>query len=107
MIRQLGLPTWFMSLSAADTKWIDLLKILGTLLDQKNYTTEEIEDMDWEEKNRLIRSDPVTCSRYFDNKVREFVSHVLKSSHDPLGKITDHFIRVELKGVNDNRFGID
>ena len=27
MIRQLSLPTWFMSLSAADTRWTDLLKI--------------------------------------------------------------------------------
>ena len=26
MIRQLSLPTWFMSLSAADTRWTDLLK---------------------------------------------------------------------------------
>ena len=28
MIRQLGLPTWFCSLSSADTKWIDLHQIL-------------------------------------------------------------------------------
>jgi len=28
MIRQLGLPTWFMSLSAADTKWNDLIVML-------------------------------------------------------------------------------
>ena len=33
MIRQLGLPTWFMSLSSADTRWPDLLKILSKLND--------------------------------------------------------------------------
>lgn len=32
MIRQLGLPTWFGSFSSADTKWIDLLRILGKLV---------------------------------------------------------------------------
>lgn len=31
MIRQLGLPTWFISLSSADTRWVDLLKTLAIL----------------------------------------------------------------------------
>lgn len=29
MIRQLGIPTWFCFLSAAESRWTDLLKILG------------------------------------------------------------------------------
>ena len=33
MIRQLSLPTWFMSLSAADTRWTDLLRMLAKLND--------------------------------------------------------------------------
>ena len=97
MIRQLGLPTWFMSLSSADSKWIDLLQILGKLVDQKMYTKEDIQNMEWGEKTRLVQSDPVTCSRYFDNRVHQFMNHVLKSNHHPLGKITDHFIRVEFQ----------
>ena len=32
MIRQLGIPTLFISLSAADTKWIDLLSSIKRLL---------------------------------------------------------------------------
>lgn len=36
MIRQLGLPTWFMSLSAADTRWNDLIRALGVLMMEKN-----------------------------------------------------------------------
>lgn len=36
LIRQLGLPTWFMSFSAADTKWNDLIRALGILNDGKN-----------------------------------------------------------------------
>ena len=97
MIRQLGLPTWFMSLSAADTRWKDLLIILGQFVDHKTYTSDEIEEMDWEDKCRLIRSDPVTCSRYFDNRVNEFLNYVLKSSHNPLGKVTDYFTRIEFQ----------
>ena len=38
MIRQLGPATLFCSFSSAETKWIHLLKILGTLVDRQNYT---------------------------------------------------------------------
>lgn len=34
MIRQLGIPTWFCSFSAADTKWTPLLQTLGRLINQ-------------------------------------------------------------------------
>ncbi len=34
-IRQLGNPTWFCSFSAAETRWIHLLKVIGRLIDKK------------------------------------------------------------------------
>jgi len=43
MIRQLGLPTWFISLSAADTHWSSLIKTLAYLVDNRLLTDEEIE----------------------------------------------------------------
>ena len=43
MIRQLSLPTWFMSLSAADTRWTDLLKMLAKLNDGIEYSEKELE----------------------------------------------------------------
>ncbi|VDH97073.1 Hypothetical predicted protein [Mytilus galloprovincialis] len=72
MIRQLGLPTWFGSLSSADTNWKDLLRILGKLNDGKEYTDNELEEMDWNQKSKLVQKDPVTCSRYFDYRVQQF-----------------------------------
>jgi hypothetical protein len=42
LIRQLGIPTWFASFSAAETHWIHLLKILGQTVYNKEYTDEEI-----------------------------------------------------------------
>ncbi|MCG7875518.1 MAG: AAA family ATPase [Candidatus Thiodiazotropha endolucinida] len=97
MIRQLGLPTWFMSLSSADTRWIDLLKMLSILNKNMNYTDEQIENLAWEQKIKLIQSDPVTCSRYFEHRVKEFINTVLKSEHNPLGKVVDYFFRVEFQ----------
>ncbi|VDI82605.1 Hypothetical predicted protein [Mytilus galloprovincialis] len=97
MIRQLGLPTWFGSLSSADTNWKDLLRILGKLNDGKEYTDNELEEMDWHQKSKLVQKDPVTCSRYFDYRVQQFINLVLKSDHDPIGKLTDFFYRVEFQ----------
>ena len=50
MIRQLSLPTWFMSLSAADTRWTDLLKMLAKLNNGVDYTDKDIEGLTWQEK---------------------------------------------------------
>ncbi|CAB4033744.1 Hypothetical predicted protein, partial [Paramuricea clavata] len=58
MIRQLGKPTWFCSFSAAETRWIYLIKILGRLIDNKHYTDDEVKQMTWQKKSELIQKDP-------------------------------------------------
>ena len=97
MIRQLSLPTWFMSLSAADTRWTDLLRMLAKLNDGIDYSEKELENLSWQEKTKLVQKDPVTCSRYFDHRVQEFLNTVLKSSCEPIGKLLDYFYRVEFQ----------
>ena len=42
LIRQLGPATLFCSFSSAETQWIHLLKILGKLLDNKDYCDSEL-----------------------------------------------------------------
>lgn len=91
MIRQLSLPSWFMSLSAADTRWTDLLRILAKLNDGIDYSEREIEELTWQEKTILVQEVPVTCSRYFDHRVQGFLGTVLKSDHGPIGKLKDVF----------------
>ena len=49
MIRQRGLPTWFMSLSSADTRWSDLLNMLSALNQGTDLSEEEISSMTWEQ----------------------------------------------------------
>ena len=95
MIRQLGSATLFCSFSSAETQWIYLLRILGQLVDHKHYTDEQLESLNWEDRCRLIQSDPVTCARHFDYQVNQFMTNFLLSSAEPLGKISDWFYRVE------------
>ena len=95
MIRQLGPATLFCSFSSAETKWIHLLRIPGKLVDDKEYSDSELENLNWEEKSRLFQSDPVTCARHFDYQFNQFLRHFLMSNAAPLGKIADLFYQVE------------
>ena len=95
MIRQLGSASLFCSFSSAETQWIHLLRIFGKLVDNKTYTDTELENLNWEEKSRLIQNDPVICARHFDYQVDKFLQNFLLSSAAPLGNIADWFYRVE------------
>ena len=95
MIRQLGPASLFCSFSSAETKWIHLLRILGQLVDKKKYTNVELENMNWNEKCRLIQSDPVTCARHFDYQISQFLTNFLLKGAQPLGNVSDWFYRVE------------
>ncbi|XP_061196745.1 uncharacterized protein LOC133205019 [Saccostrea echinata] len=97
MIRQLGVPTWFCSFSAAETKWTGLLRILSQLLNNRNLTDEEIHNLSWIDKCELIKRDPVTCARYFSHRFQTFLTHILKGKTQPLGEIRDYFCRVEFQ----------
>ena len=95
MIRQLGIPSLFMSLSANDLNWIPLLKVLSKFVNNTDLTDEEASELSWAEKTKLVQSDPVTCARYFDYRVQLFMEHVMKSS--ALGDIHDFFWRIEFQ----------
>jgi hypothetical protein len=45
MIRQLGPASLFCSFSSPETQWIHLLRILCKLIDKKQYTDNEIENL--------------------------------------------------------------
>ena len=98
MIRQLGLPTLFLSLSANDLQWSELIIALGKLVDHRDYTAEiERNTLSWETRSRLVQSDPVTCVRHFDHRVAKFIETILKSPQSPLGVLQDFFYRVEFQ----------
>ena len=97
MVRQLGIPTIFYSLSAADTKWVNLLISLAKLIDDKTYLEEDIAKMTWAQKCRLISPHPAACARFFNHRVQKFFKHVLQSPHSPFGTIQYYFYRVEFQ----------
>ena len=98
MIRQLGLPTLFLSLSANDLHWSELIVALGKLVDGNDYTAAiESNTLSWETRSRLVQSDTVTCVRHFDQRVSQFIETILKSPVSPFGVLEDFFYRVEFQ----------
>ena len=96
MIRQLGLPTWFLSLSAADMQWPDVIQTIarqyGTILIE-----EDIKSMSFEEKSKWLRQNPVTAARHFQYRLNAFFQIFLKSTAHPLGELVNYAIRIEFQ----------
>ncbi|XP_058478094.1 uncharacterized protein LOC131449268 [Solea solea] len=92
-VRQLGVPTWFCSFSAADMRWTNLL---GSILKQEG-REQTAEELEWADRCELLRRNPVTAARMFDFRWHCFLKEVLMSPSNPIGKIKDYFYRVEFQ----------
>ena len=96
MIRQLGTPTWFFTLSAADMKWPDMIQIIARQYGV-SYSDEDVAALSFDEKSNWLRRNPVTAARHFQYRLNSFFRDVLKSKAKPLGEIVDYAIRVEFQ----------
>ena len=65
MVRQLGTPTWFFTVSAADLKWPDMIRVIASHFVKFYKTDEEIEQLTFEERCNWIRRNPVAAARHF------------------------------------------
>ncbi|XP_074538707.1 uncharacterized protein LOC141800196 [Halichoeres trimaculatus] len=92
-VRQLGIPTWFCSFSSADMRWQNLL----TSILRQEGRSQTVEDLEWADRCQLLRRNPVTAARMFDYRWHCFLKAVLMSPAEPIGKIADHFHRVEFQ----------
>ena len=91
------MPTIFYSLSAADTKWTNLLICLSKLLDGTNYTEADIDKVSWAERCRLVSSHPAACAKFFNHRVQKFFKHIVYSPHFPFGQLQYYFYMVEFQ----------
>ncbi|XP_064617311.1 uncharacterized protein LOC135481415 [Liolophura sinensis] len=93
MLRQLGIPTWFCSFSAADMRWPEFIQALVV----EEGRDIDITDMEWSAKCELIRENPVMAARMFEHRFQCFLKEFLLSPANPVGKIIDYFYRVEFQ----------
>ncbi|MDY6841695.1 MAG: AAA family ATPase [Pseudomonadota bacterium] len=95
MLRQLGRPAFFATFSAAETRWPDLLRVLYQTEHGTELSDDDLMNLTWQEKSKLIQQDPVTCSRHFDYRIQILFRKVLLGELEPLGHVVDYFYRVE------------
>ena len=96
MIRQLGTPTWFFTLSAADLKWPDMIQTIAKQYGV-HYTDEEVAALSFEDRSNWLKRNPVTAARHFQYRLNTFFHDFLKSNAHPLGEIIDYGIRIEFQ----------
>lgn len=93
MLRQIGIPTWFCSFSAAEFRWHTTIE---AILRQQS-KNRPIDEMDWIEKSEILRSNPVTVARMFEQMFHIFMRDVIMGPSEPIGKVVDYFQRVEFQ----------
>ena len=59
-------------------------------------TDEQVENLTWEERSKLVRNYPITCARYFENRCHEYIKLAMGDSA-PLDKVNDFFYCVEFQ----------
>ncbi|KAI5614793.1 hypothetical protein C0J50_11103, partial [Silurus asotus] len=91
MIRQLGVPTFFCTFSAAEMRWPEVI----TVIKAQQGELVQFEDLDWTTKCEILRSNPVTVMRMFEKRVDALLRDLLLSDAQPIGEVVDYFYRVE------------
>ncbi|VDI00589.1 Hypothetical predicted protein [Mytilus galloprovincialis] len=93
MIRQLGIPTFFASFSSADFRWKEIIE---TIMKQQG-DIRNFDELTWDEKCKVLCSNPVTPARMFDRRFKRFLKDVIMSDAQPIGHVIDYFYRVEFQ----------
>ena len=96
MVKQLGIPTWFMTLSCADLRWPELFQIIAKT-QGLSLTDEEIEALSYNERCSMINLNPVVVAKHFQYRVETFFTEVLLTKANPIGKIVHYALRIEFQ----------
>jgi hypothetical protein len=95
MIRQLGKPTFFLTMSANEIGWPKLMKILYKLKYNTELQDTELQSMHFNDKATLVNEDPVTCAIYFNKLVNVVMTLLQSPRYSPFGRNNvKHFFKV-------------
>ena len=96
MVKQLELPSFYLTLSCADLRWNELISIISTLK-VETLQEEEVNRLDYFQRCCYLNLNPVLLARHFDftDRVETFFKTVVLDG--TLGKVKYHAIRVEFQ----------
>ena len=93
MVKQLGIPTFFMALSCADLRWNELIEIIAKL-NSLNLTDDDIKYMCYQDRCDTLNKNPVQVARHLQYRVEVFFKEIVLNG--PLGKTKYYAIHVEI-----------
>ena len=96
MMKALGTPTWFLTLSPAEFMWPDFIQAVGRRYGL-NFSDDDVSAMSWDEKAFHLRRNPVITVQMFDHRLHSFFADYMKSEAQPLGEIVDYIIKIEFQ----------
>ena len=70
MVKQLGVPTFFLTLSCADLRWKEFLEIMQKL----NEADFDISNLSYYDCCNILNSNPVLVARHFQYRVKFFLN---------------------------------
>ena len=76
MVKQLGIPAIFLTLSCANLLWGELPHIINKLNDL-GLSEEELKKLRYQERCYLLNKNPVVVARYFQHKVEVFFKEII------------------------------
>ena len=72
MAKQLGIPTYFLTLSSADLRWRELSYIVNKL-NNLGLSDEELRNLSYQERFNLLNNKPVLAASHFQHKIEVFL----------------------------------
>lgn len=98
MFKCLGPPSLFVTLSANDMHWPDLIMSLDCCSYEKACNMTNC--------LQLVKNDPVLTALHFQGRFRILLKDVILGPLMPLGKVVDYFVRVEFQNRGSPHFHI-
>ncbi|KXZ42384.1 hypothetical protein GPECTOR_153g57 [Gonium pectorale] len=98
MIRQFGMPTWFITLTSRDFHWPETLNAIRVAQGQPKFTDAELEGMAFAERSNTVRSDPVTATRMYHRRLEAALKYLFLDCPETIGPVTDFYTMQEMNG---------
>ena len=96
MLRSLSVPTWFLTLSAADLHWPEMIQAV-CLQYGKRLSRDEVLQMSIAKSSNLLKQNPITGVHMFQHRVESFFSMYILGGSQPLGNVTDYVIIIKFQ----------
>ena len=94
MVKQLGIPTFFMTLSCEDLWWNELVEIISKFK-RLAFSDDVIKNLIYQESCNKLNKNPVLVGRHFQYRVEIFFKVIILDGL--LGKASYYAIRVEFQ----------